>query len=105
MSNFNSFFDNIGYSALLGVFGDAGVYQSVLGGGTISCEVVITEDVVLEPTAYDSNTVTNGTVLEALVSDVGDVAIGDTFVVGSTTYTCKKELENNGKVLKWVVHG
>ena len=105
MSGFDSFFDDVGFPALTDTFGQAGTYQSAAGGDSVFCQVVITKDVVIEPTSYDSNTVTTGTVLESLVDDVGDVAIDDTFVVGTATYTCKKELENNGKITKWVVHG
>ena len=105
MPAFDTFFDDVGLPGLTDTFfGESGSYQSVLGGDPIATQVVITLDVVLQPTGYDSSTVVTGTTLEALIDDVGDVAEGDTFTVGSTVYTCKKELENSGKVTKWVVH-
>ena len=106
MPAFDTFMDNVGLPGLTETFfGESGSYLSVLGGDPVPTQAVITFDVVLQPTGYDSSTVITGTVVEALIDDVGDVAEGDTFTVGATVYTCKKEIENSGKITKWVVHG
>lgn len=107
MSAFDTFMTDVGLPGLTDVmFGESGSYQSVTGGDPINdIQIVITDDVVIQPIGYEATTVITGTVVEALIDDVGDVSEGDTFTVGAVTYTCKKELENNGKITKWVVHG
>jgi hypothetical protein len=105
MPAFDTFFDDTAFPALTDTFfGSAGSYQAVAGGDPVSCQVVITRDVVIQPIGYDATAVITGDVLEALVADVGDVSEGDTFTVATVVYTCKKELENNSKITKWVVH-
>lgn len=106
MTAFDSFFSSVGLPALTAeIFGQAASYQAAAGGAPVSCYVVVTHDVVIQPTSYDSTTVITGTTIEALVSAVPSVSVGDVFTVGAASYTCKKELENNGSITKWVVHG
>lgn len=105
MPAFDTFMDNVGLPGLTDTFfGESGSYQSVAGGDPVTTQVVVTHDVVIQPPSYESTTVVTGTVVEALIDDVGTVSEGDTFTVGSAVYTCKKQLENSGSVTKWVVH-
>ena len=108
MSAHGTFFDNVGFPGLASVFfGQAATYQPGTGDAVPECDVVLTKDVVIQPMSYESTVVLVGDTLEALVAQVGDLAEGDTFTLddGGTVYTCKREMENNGKVTKWVVHG
>ena len=105
MNAHGAFFDDVGFPGLTdNFFGVAGEYRPIVGGAPVPCMVVIDTDVVIQPVGYDATTVEVGDTLEALVSDVGDVSEGDTFTVDIAVYTCKKEIENNGAVTKWVVH-
>lgn len=108
MSAHGTFFDNVGFPGLASVFfGQAGTYQPGTGDAVPDCDVVITKDVLIQPIGYESTVVTVADTLEALVAQVGDIAEDDTFTMddGGAVYTCMRELENNGKITKWVVHG
>lgn len=107
VSPFKSFFTDVAFPGLTqDFFGEAGEYIPIGGGPSVpNIMVVLDIDVVIQPVAYDASTVELGDTLEALVVDVGDVSEGDIFIVDSIQYVCKKELENNGAVTKWVVHG
>ena len=69
MPAFDTFMDSVGLPGLTDTFfGETGSYLSILGGGAVSTQIVITEDVVLQPTGYDSSTVITGTTLEVIVT-------------------------------------
>lgn len=106
-SPFKSFFADVALPGLTeNFFGEVGEYIPVGGGPSVpDILVVLDTGVVIQPISYDASTVETGDTLEALVVDVGDVSEGDIFIVDSIQYECKKELENNGAVTKWVVHG
>lgn len=106
-SPFKSFFADVVFPGLTdNFFGEAGEYTPIDGGPSVpDIMVVIDTDVYIQPTSYDASTAETVDTLEALVVDVGDVSEGDIFTVDSVQYVCKRELENNGAVTKWVVHG
>ncbi|MCP5006931.1 MAG: hypothetical protein GY941_23735 [Planctomycetes bacterium] len=107
MSRHSAFFDDTGFPGLSEFFGETATYQPGTGDAVPDCDVVLTRDVVIQPTSYEATTVIVGDTLEAYVDQVGDLAEGDTFTmdVGGVVYTCIREIENNGKITKWVVNG
>lgn len=108
MGTHDTFFDSVGFPGLASVFfGQAASYTPGVGDLVPECNVVLTKDVVIQPSSYEATVAMVGDTLEALVSQVGDLAEGDTFALadGGTAYTCKRELDNNGEITRWVVHG
>lgn len=108
MNAHGTFFDSVGFPDLASdFFGQVATYQPGAGDAVPDCDVVLTKDVVVQPTSYEATTVIVGDTLEALVAQVGDIAEGDTFTMddGGVVYTCKRELDNNGKITRWVVYG
>jgi hypothetical protein len=70
-------------------FADTAVYSPVTGDD-VPTEVIIDHDVLIQADGYDANYATLGTTITAMVADVGTVTRGDTFVVGTTTYTAQR---------------
>ena len=105
MSLHGSFFDDTALPGLTGVFfGQVATFTPV-SGGPVSCDVVITRDVVVQPMSYGATTVLVGDTIEALVDQVGDISEGDVFTIDGTDFACKRELDNNGRITRWVIHG
>ena len=70
-------------------FADTAVYSPVTGDD-VATEVIIDHDVLIQADGYDANYATLGTTITAMVADVGTVTRGDTFAVGTTTYTVQR---------------
>lgn len=73
--------------------------------GSASCVVNLVKDVAMQPAGYDAQTWKQGTMIEYLLSEVGgtEPSIGDTFLIGSTTWTVKSVEENDGRFVRaWV---
>lgn len=104
MAVFDTFFDEVAEPTLTEhIFGKVGSFTPASGPVLAGVYGVVSESENIEPTGYDSTSVTVGTVLELRVSVVGEVHQGDTWTDGTTTYTCKREIENNGSITKWQV--
>lgn len=73
-------------------------------GDPVSCSVDIRHAVEYSTSGMNSQYVERGTTLEYLLSETGQVArIGDTFLVGATTWTVEYILYNDGRFAKVVV--
>lgn len=70
-------------------FADTAVYSPVTGDD-VSTEVIVDHDVLVQADGYDATMATLGTTVTAQVADVGAPSRGDTFAVGSTTYTVQR---------------
>jgi hypothetical protein len=70
-------------------FADTAVYSPVTGAD-VTTEVIVDHDVLIQADGYDASVATLGTTVTAMVADVGTVVRGDTFAVGSTTYTVQR---------------
>ncbi|MFK5951769.1 MAG: hypothetical protein QM498_01850 [Desulfobacterium sp.] len=64
------------------------VLASFNAGDPIS--VTVDHDVLMQAQGYDTGVGTMGTVITAMVSDLGAPSKGDTFVIGDTTYTVQR---------------
>jgi hypothetical protein len=107
MDAHGSFFDSVGFPGLAEeFFGQVATYTPTTGDPVPDCDVVLTRDVVIQPSSYEATTAIVGDTLEALVAQVGTVNEGDTFTLvnGGAVYACTRQLENNGRVTRWVVH-
>ena len=69
---------------------------------SVTCNVVLAHDVLIQADGYDATVATLGTTITALVDDVGTVSKGDTFEIGGTTYTVVK-IETNDSIMVTVV--
>lgn len=70
-------------------------------GDPISCMVFIDFDVELQPVGFDAQTWQQGTVIEALLSELGREPNRDeTFTVHGKTYKVNAVLENDGLTVK-----
>lgn len=75
-------------------FGDSVVYtDTALNVSTVN--VILSHDVILQPSDYDAQVVETGSTIEAPYSDVGEPKKGATFVVDGTTYTVQRITDND----------
>ncbi|MDX9819493.1 MAG: hypothetical protein RBT16_11305 [Desulfococcus multivorans] len=92
--------------ALPGIFAAAGedaVFMPA-AGNPIPCKVFIDFDVSLEPAGVDARVWQQGTVIEALLSEIGrEPDRGETFTIGSETFTVQAILENDRLSVKMQV--
>ena len=72
-------------------FAHAAVYSPV-SGDDVSCRVMVDHDVLVQADGYDAGVATMGTTITAMVSDVGTVARGATFIMDDvgTVYTVQR---------------
>lgn len=101
-----SFLDNMKSTvgpAIFGALGDSSTFTPS-GGAAKTCSVVITFNVMLQPTGVESQVWQGGTTIEALLSEiVNEPNRGDVFVVDGVSYTVQAVLENDGVSVKVVV--
>lgn len=101
-----SFLDNMKSTvgpAIFGALGDSSTFTPS-GGAAKTCKVVITFNVMLQPTGVESQVWQGGTTIEALLSEiVNEPNRGDVFVVDGVSYTVQAVLENDGVSVKVVV--
>lgn len=77
------------------------VSATFTGGSAV--DVIVDHDTLIQTDGYEVGVATIGTTITALFSDVGTPVRGNTFVIGSTTYTVQRIEENDKKVVKMVV--
>jgi len=83
--------------------GDDAVYTPS-GGMSIACRVIITRDVLLQPASMDTQVFDHGTTIEAILEDIGaEPNRGDTFVIGTETFTVQSIEQNDGLTVKVIV--
>jgi hypothetical protein len=70
---------------------------------SVTCNVVLAHDVLVQADGYDATVATLGTTITALVDDVGTVSKGDTFEIDDTTYTVAKTETNDNIMVTLVV--
>lgn len=101
-----SFLDNMKSTvapAIFNALGDAATFRPS-GGAAVSCTVVITFNVMLQPTGIESQVWQGGTTIEALLSEItNEPNRGDVFVVRGVSYTVQAVLENDGVSVRVVV--
>lgn len=101
-----SFLDEIGDTvgpAIFNALGDAATYTPS-GGAAVSCTVIITFNVMLQPTGVEAQVWQGGTTIEALLSEItSEPNRGDVFVVRGVSYTVQAVLENDGVSVRVVV--
>lgn len=101
-----SFLDNMKSTvgpAIFGALGDSSTFTPS-GGAAKTCSVVITFNVMLQPTGVESQVWQGGTTIEALLSEItNEPNRGDVFVVDGVSYTVQSVLENDGVSVKVVV--
>jgi len=95
--NFPGVFDRI-----FAQLGTLGTYTPLIGDA-VECYVIVVHDAMVQLDGYETGVVTLGTIVKALVGDVGAPSIGSTFVVGTATYTVKRIESNNNKVIQMAV--
>ena len=98
--SFDTFLGNM-KTTLTDIFAVSATHTSLSAVET-SCEVNIEHDVVIQPDDFTTNVAEIGTTIEYLYSDLGEVEIGSTFLIDSTTYTVKR-IDQNDKVFVKVV--
>ena len=88
-------------------FAVAAVYTPVMWSPgdpeTVSCNVILDHDVLIQADGYEAGVATLGTTITALVSDVGTVSKGDTFLVDGATYTVVRPESNDNIMITLVV--
>lgn len=79
-------------------------FNPATGDPVPNCYVDIRKDIQFSTDGMDSQFVQVGTTLEYLLAETGQIAkIGESFLVGATTWTIKHILENDGRFAKVVV--
>lgn len=100
------FLDNMKQKAAPAIFnalGDLSTYTPA-GGAAVACTVIVTFNVMLQPTGVESQVWQGGTTIEALCSEItNEPNRGDVFVVRSVSYTVQAVLENDGVSVRVVV--
>lgn len=77
-------------------FGAISVYTDTDLNVTPNCNILVSNDVILQPSDYNTQVVETGTTIEALYSDVGEPKKGATFVIdGGATYTVQRITDND----------
>jgi hypothetical protein len=74
-------------------FADTAIYTPSGGGAGTVCRVMVDHDVLIQADGYDTGVATLGTVICAMVADVGRPAKGATFTLGTGlvyTYTVQR---------------
>ena len=88
---------------IFNALGQAATYTPAVGPA-VSCQVVVEHEVEYGPSGFDASTWERGTTIEAILSDLpAEPDSGATFLVGTTTYTVKRVLENDGRFVKLAV--
>jgi hypothetical protein len=83
--------------------GDDAVYTPS-GGTAIACRVLIDRSVMLQPTGMVAQVFERGTTIEAILADIGkEPNRGDTFVIGTETFTVQAIDSTDGLTVTMVV--
>jgi len=77
-----------------GDFGYSAVYNPV-SGDSVTCDILIDHDVILQPSSYDARVVETGSTITALYEDVGEPSTGSTFDVAGITYKVARITDND----------
>ncbi len=102
MSFLDDMNDTVG-PAIFNALGDVSTFTPS-GGSAVSCTVVITFNVMLQPTGVEAQVWQRGTTIEALLSEItNEPNRGDVFVVRGVSYTVQAVLENDGVSVRVVV--
>ena len=103
---FDNFQDSL-KDSILSIFAVDAEYSPTIDDpdieGDVSCQVVISHDVLLQPSDYDARVVETGTTIEALHSDVSEPRKGSQFDIGGVIYTVERITDNNRVFVKMVV--
>lgn len=83
-------------------FADAAIYTPTTGD-PVSCNVIVDHDVLVQADGYDMEVATLGKTVTAKVAEVGTLSRGDTFLVGTTTYTVQRPETNDNVMVTAVV--
>ena len=74
------------------------------GGSGIECRVILERDVLLQPNAMYAQAYELGNTIEAMSSDLGVVPNrGDTFTIGTETFTVQAIDRNEGYTVRMIV--
>lgn len=83
-------------------FGVSAVYiDTDLNESTVN--VILSHDIILQPSSYDAQVVETGSTIEALYSDVGEPEKGATFLIDGTTYVVQRITDNDKVFVTMVV--
>jgi hypothetical protein len=99
--------DTIIAKALTDIFnsplGDDAMFTPA-GGAAVSCRVIVSRSVLLQPTGMDAQVFERGTTIEAILAEIGaEPGRGDVFVVGAETYTVQSIDSNDGDTVVAIV--
>jgi len=73
-------------------------------GDPVSCKAVLDKDVEMQPSGYDAQVYAMGNTIEYLLDEVGKEADrGETFLIGSDTWTVQSVSRNDGRFVKVIV--
>lgn len=74
------------------------------GGAAISCRVILERSVLMQPSSMEAQVWERGTTIEAQLAEIIDEPNrGDTFAIGSETFTVQSIEENDGITIKVIV--
>ena len=89
--------------AIFGAIGRAATYTPT-GGSGVSLSVNVSRSTQYQVQGFESGAAGSEITVEALLDDIGQTpARGDTFLVGTTTYTVTHVLETDGRFAKCAV--
>jgi len=85
------------------VLGEDATYTPAVGAA-VACRVVVNRNVLLQPDGMTVQVYDKGTTIEAMLSVIGsEPNRGDTFTVGTETYTVQSIEQNDGYTVTAVV--
>lgn len=74
------------------------------GGTAIDCRVIVERNVLMQPSSMDAQVYDRGTTIEAQLAEIiNEPDRGDTFAVGTETFTVQSIEENDGITVKAIV--
>lgn len=77
---------------------------TLAGGTAVSCRVILERNVLMQPSSMDVQVWERGTTIEAQLAEIiNEPDRGDTFAVGSETFTVQSIEENDGITVKAIV--
>ena len=85
------------------VLGEDAIYTPA-GGAAVACRVVVNRNVLMQPDGMTAMVYEKGTTVEAMLSEIGgEPNRGDTFTVGTETFTVQSIEQNDGYTVTAVV--
>ncbi len=74
------------------------------GGTAIECRVIIERSVMMQPAGMETQVFERGTTIEVILADIGvEPNRGDTFVIGTETFTVQTIDSNDGMTVVTIV--